>query len=210
MIKLIIFDLWETLAYKNVEYSATKKINDAIRNKGIRISLEETRKIFERATQLKRWRKKENAYSELCRALGIEPTQKNISLFRKIRDHAESRTRVYKHTTKMLKSLKNQGYKLALLSNSSTFMIHELKKRSDILKYFHYKIFSYNIGTIKPDPKMFKEALKRAGCRPEESLMIGDNPKDDIVPARKLGINTIRFRDYEQLKKDLRKYGIEL
>jgi FMN phosphatase YigB (HAD superfamily) len=40
----------------------------------------------------------------------------------------------------------------------------------------------------KPDPAYFTEILGRLGRAPEQAGMIGDNPDDDLAPARSLGM----------------------
>ena len=40
--------------------------------------------------------------------------------------------------------------------------------------------------------------------------MIGDNPIDDVIPAKSLGMNAILYKDYSDLKKELIKFSIEL
>ena len=34
-------------------------------------------------------------------------------------------------------------------------------------------------------------ALERAGCKPEEAVMIGDRVDNDIIPAKALGMRTV-------------------
>jgi HAD superfamily hydrolase (TIGR01450 family) len=43
----------------------------------------------------------------------------------------------------------------------------------------------------KPSPLMFRMALKTAGCRPEEAVMIGDQLDTDILGADRAGIDSI-------------------
>jgi 4-nitrophenyl phosphatase len=43
----------------------------------------------------------------------------------------------------------------------------------------------------KPEPAMFEAILERAGVRPADALVIGDNPDSDIVAARRAGIASI-------------------
>lgn len=45
-------------------------------------------------------------------------------------------------------------------------------------------------GTKKPDPAHFLFALEALGTKPDETLVVGDSIKRDIVPARKLGLRT--------------------
>lgn len=48
MIKLIIFDLWQTLAYRNVNYSTTSKMLEKTK---ITIPKKEFTKVFENSLQ---------------------------------------------------------------------------------------------------------------------------------------------------------------
>ena len=43
----------------------------------------------------------------------------------------------------------------------------------------------------KPEIKIFQIALDRAGCKPEEAVMVGDRLDNDIVPANKIGMTTV-------------------
>jgi FMN phosphatase YigB (HAD superfamily) len=50
--------------------------------------------------------------------------------------------------------------------------------------------------------------LKITKCKPEETIMIGDKLNDDVIPPRSIGMNAILFKNYEQLKLDLEKFGV--
>ena len=49
-------------------------------------------------------------------------------------------------------------------------------------------------GVSKPDRRIFDIALSRAGCKPENAVMIGDRLDNDIAPAKKLGMKTVRVK----------------
>ena len=119
-IKLIIFDLWRTLAYKkgNENHAPLRKM---LKETNTDIPLDKFVKIFENSVQLKKWKSKYEAYENLCKNMGLETNKKNIFLLRNLRDNVESKTKLYAHTIKMLKSLKKKGYKIGLISNSSIF-----------------------------------------------------------------------------------------
>lgn len=51
---------------------------------------------------------------------------------------------------------------------------------------------SAEVGLAKPDPAIFKLALRQAQCEPHEAVMIGDRIDHDIRPAKSLGWKTIR------------------
>jgi len=57
--------------------------------------------------------------------------------------------------------------------------------------YFQAVIESAEVGFRKPDPQIFQIALAKAGCRPEEAVVIGDSYKNDIQPAITLGCPSI-------------------
>jgi HAD superfamily hydrolase (TIGR01662 family) len=206
MIKLIIFDLWQTLACRNVGYSTTSKM---LEETGVKIPKEKFVKIFEESIQTKKWGSKYEAYKNLCQNMGLETTQENISLLIRIRDKAEAETRLYPHTISMLKQLREKGYKIGLVSNSSVFAIEQIKK-TPLLSYIDYPLFSFDVGTIKPDLEFFKEMLKISKCEPKEVIMVGDKLNDDVLPAKDLGMKAILFKDYEQLKVELATFGISI
>ena len=52
-------------------------------------------------------------------------------------------------------------------------------------------ISSAEEGVAKPDLKIFEIALKRSGCKAENTIMIGDRLDNDIKPAKSIGMKTI-------------------
>jgi putative hydrolase of the HAD superfamily len=55
----------------------------------------------------------------------------------------------------------------------------------------HTIIDSGVVGVSKPDPAIFRLALTRLGCAPEETLSIGDSYERDMMPSMELGIGTV-------------------
>jgi HAD superfamily hydrolase (TIGR01509 family) len=53
-------------------------------------------------------------------------------------------------------------------------------------------VSSIDVGWRKPHPSFFAVALSAAGHPPHECAMVGDLERNDIVPARALGMLTIR------------------
>ena len=47
---------------------------------------------------------------------------------------------------------------------------------------------------MKPEGRIFEIALDRAGCLPEEAVMIGDRLDNDIAPAKAVGMKTVWVR----------------
>lgn len=77
-----------------------------------------------------------------------------------------------------------------------------------IRKYFDLIVSSAEEGIAKPDPQIFLLALERAGCSPEECVMVGDRLDNDILPAQKLGMKTVWVRQGSFAGGDPEKLGI--
>ncbi len=207
MIKLIIFDLWQTLAYRDEEKDS---ITQMLEQTWLSIPKKDFVKIFENSIQTQKRSNKYEAYENLCKNMGLQTTKDNIDLLMNIRDYAESKTKEYPHTIWMLSQLKKLWYKIWLLSNSSIFAIEILKEKTKILDYIDYPLFSFEVGTIKPDLAFFEKMLEITGYKPEEAIMVWDKLDDDVIPPRELGMNAILFENYEQLKSDFASFWIVL
>ena len=84
-------------------------------------------------------------------------------------------------------------YSLGIIANQLPGTEERLGKYG-ILHYFSTITASAEARYAKPDPEIFRIALKKAGCRPEEAMMIGDRLDNDIIPAAKLGMHTAWVR----------------
>lgn len=207
MIKLIIFDLRKTLAYRDVEKSSTTQM---LEQTWASLPKKDFVKIFENSVQTKKRTNKYEAYENLCKNMGLPMTKDNMNLLINIRDYAESQSKLYLHTIPMLKQLRKLWYKIWLLSNSSIFAVEVLKRKTNLLDYIDYPLFSFEVGTIKPDLAFFEKMLEITACKPEEAIMVWDKLDDDVLPPRELGMNAILFENYEQLKSDFASFGIIL
>lgn len=207
MIKLIVFDLWNTLIYKKVKLDTYHKL---LKEKNVKISKKEFVSIFEKSLQRKKWKSERKAYKKLCKNLGLETSKENLDFIVNFRDGIEEKVKTYSHTSSILRKLKKQGYKIGIVSNISYFSVKRVKKHTNFLKYIDYPLFSYLAGTVKPDKKIFKKMLRKARVNPEQALMIGDNYENDVKTPRSLGMKAILYENYPQLKKELKKLGIDI
>lgn len=84
------------------------------------------------------------------------------------------------------------NYKLGIVANQSEGLEKRLCKYG-IREYFDIIVSSYDVGIEKPDPAIFRLAIEQSGCSPEETVMVGDRIDNDIVPAKKAGMRTVRI-----------------
>ncbi len=90
-----------------------------------------------------------------------------------------------------IESLAEDGYSLALASNNTERALTRLDDLG-LLRFFSVREVSDTLGLAKPDTRFFLTLLDAAGCEPEQVVMIGDRPGNDIAPARLLGMKTVR------------------
>lgn len=93
----------------------------------------------------------------------------------------------------LLTYLRDKGYKTGVLSNGFREVQHNKLRSAGIEHLIDLVILSDDIGINKPDSRLFRYALDKAGTIPEHSLMIGDNPDTDIAGAMRAGWHCIYF-----------------
>ncbi len=98
---------------------------------------------------------------------------------------------VYPEATEVLACLKKK-YKLGVIANQPAGLSERISSYG-LLGYFDAVFGSEDIGLKKPDIEFYRYALKETGCTPGEAVMVGDRPDNDIVPAKKAGMKTIRI-----------------
>ena len=108
----------------------------------------------------------------------------------------------------LIKSLKNNWYTLAILSNSDLLNAENFKKKW-WYSYFDYLVLSHEVWVIKPEKKIYKLILDKLILPAEECIFI-DDQKDVLIPAKEMGMTTIHFIWIENLKLELVKNNIKI
>jgi len=109
----------------------------------------------------------------------------------------------------LITELKKRNFVLGCLSNT-TYLNDRVDIRKNIYELFNIKVLSNKIGIMKPEHNIYKNLLNRLkgnGINPFEVLYI-DNEEQNLIPARQLGMNAIRFENPAKLRKELIKLNI--
>ena len=94
--------------------------------------------------------------------------------------------------TPLLRSLKNSGFKLGVLSNIWHPFYEGLRRScSEMLELIDYQVLSYRTGHKKPDLRLFRYALQKADASASSCWMVGDTYELDMAPALKIGMHTV-------------------
>jgi putative hydrolase of the HAD superfamily len=86
-------------------------------------------------------------------------------------------------TIEVLEKLKEEKYKLAIMSNGDSFSQHSKIRQVDIEKYFDVVVVSGDIGIDKPDKRIYEYVADKLGVQVKECLMVGDVFSTDILGA---------------------------
>lgn len=136
----------------------------------------------------------------------------------KFNEHTQSEidgTKVFSDTIEFLKKIKENWYKLALISNiSEDFKIPLRKYIPEWL--FDYEIFSYKVRHMKPDIEIFEEvnkvAEKKDGLvfKMSDMLMIGDSIKDDIEWGKNAWMKVMLIKRKDDISTDDNEWSDEI
>src|SRR5436309_8238331 len=98
---------------------------------------------------------------------------------------------LYPEVPGVLKELQPH-FQLAVISNFDgrlRFILEHL----GMSKFFAHIFISSEIGADKPDPEIFRRALKLIELKPDEVLHVGDDPERDWEAASAAGLSTFRL-----------------
>ena len=70
-------------------------------------------------------------------------------------------------------------------------------------------IFSYEVGVIKPDKKIFEILVESAEVLPKE-LIYSDDSEMALQGAKEVGINAFVYEGFDKFKNKLIELGVKL
>ena len=162
------------------------RFQESFRDSGVSISAMEIRGAIEKAAS-------EHAPATFARALETLPIPKSVRerVQREVGWRSELE-RPFPDAKAVLTAL-SERYSLGVIANQSLGSEARLE-RHGLMSFISHCLASAELGLKKPDPAIFRMALEKADCRPEEAVMVGDRLDNDIRPAKRLGWKTIRIK----------------
>lgn len=89
-----------------------------------------------------------------------------------------------------LSKLKNEGYHMAVCSNSVRNTIEVMMQKASLDQYLDFYISNQDVKSGKPDPEMYITAIQKMGLKPCECMIIEDN-ENGIKAARASGAHVM-------------------
>lgn len=200
MIKLIIFDLDGVLVEaKKIHYDS---LNDALDEK-YKISWEEHLSKYD---GLKTNQKLE--LLTLDKNLPVGDYKKVWELKQKNTIKSLKNLTPSQYLIDTIKKLSEDGYKVAVCSNSIRKTVLTVLGKLNIVEYFDLVLSNEDVNNSKPHPEIFWKAMSMMNSLPEETLIIEDSPTG-LLAANRSKANIMRVTHpseviYENIIKNLK------
>lgn len=96
-------------------------------------------------------------------------------------------------TADVLRRLADQGRLLGVVSNTLWAPeVHDADlERFGLLEHLPVRVYSSRAGYVKPDERIFRQALDRFDVAPAEAVFVGDKIAVDVAGPQKIGMRAI-------------------
>jgi putative hydrolase of the HAD superfamily len=111
------------------------------------------------------------------------------------------------HDDELFKKL-GKRYRLALLSNTDPMHVAHMEAQYAFFKSFPVRIYSCTLGASKPNPLMYREALRACRVKAPEAIYV-DDLLANVEAAKSLGMAGIHYQSPTQLRTDFQTLGID-
>jgi epoxide hydrolase-like predicted phosphatase len=95
-------------------------------------------------------------------------------------------------------------YRTGLLSNGSVGAREREHAAYGYGDIFDEIIYSFEVGLMKPDPRIYVLACARLDVLPEEMVFV-DDVEENVAAAREVGIHAVHYRDNAQVIEEINK-----
>ncbi len=98
-------------------------------------------------------------------------------------------------------------YPLFLLSNTNALHFHYIREQYPFLDRFTRFVLSYEVGSRKPEPEIYRHLIRQADTAPERLLFI-DDKLPFVQAAREQGLQAWQFPAPQHLVRQLQEAGV--
>ena len=114
----------------------------------------------------------------------------------------------YPYATEWVRSLKEKGYRVYILSNYGEIPFAASKARMPFLPYVDGQVISYEVREVKPSAAIYQALCDKYHIDPDKAVFIDDSPVN-VAGAKAFGLHTILFTDYANAIAQLETYGVK-
>jgi glucose-1-phosphatase len=146
---------------------------------------------------------RQQAYDAFCRAINARPDPVRLEAA------ASDIFRLNHSILAVITNLKDAGYRLGVLSNTSESHWRYVCGHFKALfpHVFDALALSFELGAMKPDPRIYHRAAELAGVAPRDVFYCDDIPAN-VEAARSAGFDAVQYTDTSLLVAELRQRGV--
>jgi len=200
-VKAIIFDLDNTLIdFTKMKKEATEAAIEAMIDAGLKIEKKKALRMINRLYE-KYGIEYQKVFDKLLWKIVGKVDKKilaaGVVAYRRVK---EGYVEPYPNVIPTLIELIRRGYKLGIISDAPAFQAWSRLAGMKLMHFFDFVIAFEETKRRKPNQLPFKLAVKKLKLKPNEIMMVGDDPRRDIAGAKKIGMVTVLAK-YGQIFK---------
>ncbi|WP_297416833.1 HAD family hydrolase [Thermococcus sp.] len=216
-VKLVSFDVWNTLLNINVMLSTLSRglaeitgMNETKTDRGVTLARERIKAMRARAAGNPE-RTLEESQELLAEVLGID-----VELVKRAAARATlgiGDRIVLPGAKDALEGVKRRDLKVTVTGNVMFWpgsYTRLLLERFGLMDYIDRTFFADEVKTYKPMPEMFEKPLKTFGINPEEAVHIGDTYAEDFEGALKAGMWAVWINPEAEGVRRIHERGFEV
>ncbi len=194
MIKSIIFDIGNVLAWFNWEEVFKKYFNEeefalasqaSIANPDVWNEVDLGKKSFDSIM---------DTIKETQPELGDKIKTAVLEIYNNIKP--------FDYAKDWLKEYKDRGYMVYILSNYGDYPYQLSKDRFTFLEHSDGELISYEVKTIKPNADIYSHLLRKFNLKADECIFI-DDKEENVEGAINVGMKSVHFTNFESVKKQI-------
>lgn len=133
--------------------------------------------------------------------------QRALGIVREIELEAAEEAALLPGIEEAFENLKKNGLKIGIITRNCSEAVKLILDRTDLV--YDVLLTRDEVNKVKPHPAHLREALRRLGTKPENTIMVGDHPLD-IVAGKRVGLKTVAVLTGSAGRKDLEGVGADL
>ncbi len=129
---------------------------------------------------------------DMFESFGVRPDEAHLQRYRQMQWEMHRRDFALRDgVADTLRVLRARGLHVGMVSNIDDDQLDHLIEVAGLRAHFDSLLSSESAGACKPERAIFAEALRRAGCAPEQALFVGDTLAQDIAGANRMGMRSV-------------------
>lgn len=105
------------------------------------------------------------------------------------------------HHQYALAKLKENGYQLAVASNSIRNTVKVMMEKSALMDYLEFYLSNQDVSNGKPDPEIYNLAIQKLRLRPDECVIVEDN-ENGMKAAKASGAHVLKVETIHDVNFD--------